>query len=61
MKIKLKPVHKVPKEITRLLKERHKFEKHIAKLMDKGYIKDWYYNGTFVVHFKNVSDLLGES
>lgn len=60
MRIELKPVHKVPKEITRLLKERYKFEKRIAKLMDKGYIKDWYYNGTFVIRFKSVSDLLGE-
>lgn len=61
MKTRLKPIYKTPKEIKLLMKEREKFEKYIKKLMDKGWLQEWYYNGAYFVHFKGVQDLVKEN
>lgn len=35
----------------RLLKVQKKFEKYLYKLKDKGYISQWYYNGSYHIMF----------
>jgi len=56
--MELKPLYKIPKEIKRYMKVRQKFERYLYKLMDKGLLKDWYYNGEYHVQFKDVKDLV---
>ena len=42
------------KNFTTVRNEEKKFKKYLQKLMDKGYLTEWSYNGVYHVEFKVV-------
>lgn len=52
MKRQYKDIVEIAKEQSRNYKKRKKFERYLQKLMDKGWIKSWYWNGKYIVDFK---------